>query len=203
MTDTTLYGALNSGHSFKVRLLLLMAGVEHRYVAIDIGQPRAERPAEFRAVSPFGEVPVLVEAGRVTAQSNALLLHLSRKTGVLGASDEAGWTAITSWLFWEANRIGRSYPNLRWYRRFDGTGDPALVRWFEETAITDLDRMEQELADLPFLLGNATIADLSLAGYLLYGDDVGLDMSRWPAVMAWLERIRALPGYRAPLEIMG
>ena len=63
--------------------------------------------------------------------------------------------------------------------------------------------MEQELADRPFLLGNATIADLSLAGYLLYGDDVGLDMSRWPAVVAWLDRIRALPGYRAPLEIMG
>ncbi|WP_106753659.1 glutathione S-transferase family protein [Pannonibacter carbonis] len=203
MDGITLYGALNSGHSFKVRLLLLMAGVPHHYVAIDISQPRDARPADFRSVSPFGEVPVLVQNGQNLAQSNALLLHLSRQTGVLGAEDEAGWTAITSWLFWEANRIGRSYPNLRWYRRFDDSGDPALVRWFEETARVDLDRMERELASRAFLLGHPTIADLSLGAYLLYGDDVGLDMNAWPAVMAWLDRIRALPGYRPPLDIMG
>jgi glutathione S-transferase len=200
--DLHLYGAVQSGHSYKVRLFLLLCGADHGYTAIDLTTPRDERPEPFRSLAPHGEVPLLVADGRVIAQSNAILLDLARQLRRYGGRDEAEWTAITAWLFWEANRIGRSYPNLRWYRRFDTSGDPGLVRWFHETAEADLDRLERALAHQPFLLGELTIADISCAGYLLYGDDVGLAMERWPHVLAWLERLRALPGFQPPLTAM-
>jgi len=202
MSELNLYGAQHSGHSYKVRLFLLLARIEHSYTAIDLRIPRSERPEPFRSRSPHGEVPVLVDDGSVIAQSNAILLHLARKYGQFGGGNELEWTGITSWLFWEANRIGRSYPNLRWYRLFEPSGEPALVSWFEETALADLDRLESELTRKPFLLGRLTIADLSCASYLLYGDDVGLDMARWPKVKDWLDRIRAISGFCPPLEAM-
>lgn len=180
-----------------------MARVEHDYTCIDIGTPRDQRPEPFRSIAPHGEVPVLLDDGQTLSQSNAILLHLARKFGPFGGVTEADWDEITSWLFWEANRIGRSYPNLRWYRRFDPSGAPDLVAWFHTTAEVDLDRLERQLADRSFLLQRPTIVDLACAGYLLYGDDVGLGMARWPGVSAWLDRIRALPGYRAPLDVMG
>lgn len=204
MTPPHLFGARQSGHSYKVRLFLLFAEVEHDYTSIDIGQPRDQRPEPFRSLAPHGEVPLLVDDGLVLSQSNAILLHLARKLERFGGASETEWSEITSWLFWEANRIGRSYPNLRWYRLFDASGAPDLVAWFKSTAEADLDRLERQLTGRAFIvLNRPTIVDLSCAGYLLYGDNVGLEMARWPRVDAWLERIRALPGYRAPLDVMG
>jgi glutathione S-transferase len=198
-----LYGSLQSGHSYKVRLMLLLSGVDHVYTPVDISIPRNKRPIEFQQMSPFGEVPVLVHDGVVLAQSNAILLHLARTTGHFSAKSEHNRDAIISWLFWEANRIGRSYPNLRYCRLFDKTTDPGLVAWFHITAEADLTRLNTELSEKPYLLGDITIADISCAGYLLYGDNVGLAIDRWPHVGAWLDRIRALPGWQHPADVMG
>lgn len=197
-----LYGAKNSGHSYKARLFLLLAKIPHAYRPVDLSVPRDKRPAAFRAVAKFGEVPVLVEDGRALVQSNAILLHLARRFRRFGANDEAGWDQVTSWLFWEANRIGRSYANLRYYRTFGGPVAPGLIDWFAETANLDLDRLDAELADRKFLAGEFSVADISCAGYLLYADCPGLEIARWKHVAAWLGRIRALPGYRAPQEAM-
>jgi glutathione S-transferase len=81
MGDLVLYGNHESGHSYKVRLFLTLAGVSHRYVRVDLDVPREARPEEFRRVSQFGEVPVLVAGGVPQAQSNALLLRLASETG--------------------------------------------------------------------------------------------------------------------------
>jgi glutathione S-transferase len=201
-TSLLLYGARNSGHAYKVRLFLLLAGIPHSYRPFDLSVPRDRRPAEFRGAAKFGEVPVLIENGRALVQSNAILLHLARKHRRFGAKDESGWDEITAWLFWEANRIGRSYANLRYHRAMNGGGAPDLVAWFEATAYDDLSRLDAELAGKTFLLGELTVADLSCAGYLLYADYPAIGIERWPHVAAWLDRIRALPRYRPPQDAM-
>ncbi len=67
------------------------------------------------------------------------------------------------------------------------------------------DIVEAHLKDRPFLVGDhATIADLSLAGYVFYpAEESGIDIgAAYPAIGAWRERIRALPGFRLPYELM-
>ncbi len=182
---------------------MLLEGIEHRYSAVDISLPRDQRPDDFRRVSLFGEVPVLLHDDQALVQSNAILLHLVRFRSRSDVGAKKQWDEITSWLFWEANRIGRSYPNLRWYRKFENAGDPGLIAWFESTAKSDLRRLNDELADKPFLLGVFSVVDISCAGYLLYGDDVGIDMRHYPHVSDWLERIRSLPGWQHPFACMG
>ena len=44
----------------------------------------------------------------------------------------------------------------------------------------------------------ATIADLSLCGYLFWPDEFGVDWNDYPAIATWLSRIEALPGYARP-----
>ncbi len=198
-----LWGALNSGHSYKVRMFLMLGDINHRYEAVSLSVPRQQRAAEFQEIARFGEVPVLQIGDEAITQSNAILLRLARETGLFGWNSAAECSLVESWLFWEANRIGRSYPNLRYCRLFDHSADAGLKLWFERTAADDLDQLNHELAGQNFLLGRVTIADLSCAGYLLYGDDPELDLSKWPHVAAWLDRIRALPGWEHPLEVMG
>ncbi|WP_342236032.1 glutathione S-transferase family protein [Inquilinus sp. OTU3971] len=203
MTLPLLYGNRDSGHSYKVRLFLALAGIAHDYVALDLAVPRAERPEPFRRASRFGEVPVLVTGDATLCQSDAILTYLAERTGRFGADSPAGWDEIRQWLFWEANRIGFSVPNLRFARRV-ATDTPAeVLRWLEARARADLDRLEEELARRDFLAGESpSIADIACAAYLWWLDEAGLTPLRWPAVQAWLGRLAALPGWRHPSELM-
>ncbi len=202
VNNIKLYGNRESGHSYKVRLFLRLADIEHDYEHVDITLPLEQRSKAFQAVARFGEVPVLMHDSQVLVQSNAILLHLARYFTKFGATDEQGFDAITSWLFWEANRIGRSYPNLRYCYLFDPGADQALVGWFERTAMEDLKRLDNELSNKSFILDTFSVADISCAGYLLYGADFGFDMSNWPHVTAWLDRIKAMKGWLPPRELL-
>jgi glutathione S-transferase len=153
-------------------------------------------------VSRFGEVPVLVADGNAIVQSNAILVHLMRATGRLAGGE--GTDRIVEWLFWEANRIGFSLPNLRLARHFGGDASPDVVDWLECRVRTDLDRLDTEFAKgKPFLTGESvSIADLSCSGYLYWADQAGIDVAAWRNVEGWLGRIRALDGWRAPHALL-
>lgn len=200
MDRPVLYGHPESGHSYKVKLALTLLGIEHEYREVDLAAPRAERRADWRAVSRFGEVPVLVTEGRPLVQSDAILLHLARATGRLGW--EIDPDRLTEWLFWEANRIGTSLPNLRWHLKW-GPRAEAVEVWLRDRLEADLERLDGELTDCPFLMGAAvSAADIACCGYLFFADQIGLDLGPWPALAAWLDRIRALPGWKHPYDLL-
>jgi glutathione S-transferase len=201
MAAPILYGNLESGHSYKVRLALTLLGIDHEYRIVDLDQPHEQRRADFRAVSPYGEVPVLVDDGVPLAQSNAILLHLARRSGRLGG--ELDQDLLTQWLFWEANRIGISVANLRHVLRWVPQTPDAVKAWLRARAVADLGHLDRVLAAKPFILGSSvTVVDLSCSGYLFWPDQAELDLREWPAVAAWLDRIRALPRWAAPYDLM-
>ncbi|MDQ0466414.1 glutathione S-transferase [Caulobacter ginsengisoli] len=201
MTDYILYGHRESGHSYKARLALTLLGLPHDYREVEVFLPREERRADWRAVSKFGEIPVLVAGGKAIVQSNAILLHLARTHGALGW--EVDPDRLTEWLFWEANRIGISLPNLRYALMWEPDTEPRVLGWLRQRMLADLARLEGEFAERPFLLGDAvSAADLSCCGYMFFADQAGVDLGDWPAVAAWLERIKALPGWKHPYELM-
>jgi glutathione S-transferase len=198
-----LYGNSGSGHSYKPALFLALAAISYEVRPVNLELPRVERSPDFRAASPYGEVPVLIEDGVALAQSNAILLHLARRHHRFGARDEAGWDLLTQWLFWEANRVGFSVPNLRAVYRFARDTPADVVRWLHARAMDDLGRLEGELQDKAFLLGTApTIADIACSAYLFWLDQAGIDVAELPAIGAWLDRIRALPGFRPAEELL-
>jgi glutathione S-transferase len=201
--DLILYGNRESGHSYKARLMLALTNTPHEYRPVDLSVPRDKRPAEFRAVSKFGEVPVLVDRSQVYVQSDAILLHLAHRTAKFFGRDAVDHDQVREWLFWEANRIGFSVPNLRFALRFVPDTKPEVLDWIRARALADLDRMNSEFADHKFLLGDIpTIADIACCGYLFWPEQAGLDLTHWPHVQRWLGDISALPGWQHPYDLM-
>ena len=201
--DLILYGNRESGHSYKVKLMLALTHTPHEYRPIDLFVEREKRPSDFRAVSKFGELPVLVDRGQAYVQSNAILLHLAQRTAKFFGRDAVDHDQIREWLFWEANRIGFSIPNLRFARRSAADTKPEVVDWIRARALRDLHRMESEFAQRKFLLGEfATIADIACCGYLFWSDQAGLDLAQWRHVQRWLRDISALPGWKHPYDLM-
>jgi len=198
-----LYVNRESGHSYKVALALRLMGVPYEQRAVDLNLPREQRAEEFRAAALFGEVPVLVdEDGLAVCQSNAILDYAARRYAKLDGRTPATRVRVREWLAWEANRLAMSFPHLRFSRRFT-RADPVLEAWWTQRMQADFDRLDGHLRETSFIVGDAaTIADISCCGYLFWADQAEVDLAPWPAIVAWLERIRSLPGWSAPYDLL-
>ena len=201
--QTILYCHHESGHSYKVALALTLMDVPFEQRAVDLNLARAKRPEDFRRASMFGEVPALIdEDGLAVCQSNAILDHVARRYHALDGATPAAKTRVREWLSWEANRIAMSLPHLRFSRRFTSAGE-ALESYWTGRMRSDLDRLDRALHESAFLVGETpTIADISCCGYLFWADQAEVDLAPWPAVGAWLERIRSQPRWRAPYDLL-
>lgn len=198
-----LFGHPESGHAYKVRLMLAVAGIPHDYESIDIFSPRESRPPEFRRHARFGEVPLLLDDGVGYTQSNAILIHLARKTRAWGAQDARLLQQCCEWLFWEANKIGMCLPQLRADKRFeDSRLEDGARRWLLKRYEHDVGLLDERLAETgAFILGDEVgIADFALCGYLSYAEEAEVFVP--DHVSGWLTRISDLTGWQAPYDLL-
>ena len=199
-----LFGNRESGHSYKASLMLWFAGIGHEYTEIDIDTPREARPEPFRTLAKYGEVPLLLHDKHPYVQSNAILIHLAEHSGVMGGESPQRLERVREWLFWEANRIGFSLPNLRYGLKFTKGGlKPDVELMLRLRLDSDLERLEDELTDCrAFNLDDQpSAADLALCAYLYWADQASVNVP--PNVQAWLGRIASLPGWRHPYDPRG
>jgi glutathione S-transferase len=195
----TLYGSLDSGNCYKPRLLAAKLGQPFRHVEVN-SRDGSTRTADFLAKNPNGKVPLMeLEDGRLLWESNAMLLYLGEGTRFL-PTDRYERGVVHQWLFFEQY----SHEPYIAVRR-------ALVRYSERKALATPERlaetlaggnralgvMETQLAKTRFIAGpTLSVADIALFAYTQDAEYAGYDLGEFPAVVAWLDRIRADPGHR-------
>jgi glutathione S-transferase len=192
-----LYDYAASANCYKVRLLLALLRRPYERVPVDIfaGETLTEAYAEL---NPLRETPVLeLPSGQVVAQSNAILWYLAEGTPFLPPT-RVERALVHQWLAFEQERVMGGIGGPR-FRRL--TGRPPLpgrlALGAEALAVLDT-----HLGDRRWLVGGGcTIADVSVFGYAHVAADAGLEPGEH--VHAWLERIRALPGFTGGLEPYG
>lgn len=190
-----------SGHSYKVALMMQLTGYPWQPVFVDFFGG-ATRSPDYRALNEMAEAPVLVEDGRTLTQSGVILLHLAQRTGrfMEGDRDE-----ILRWLFWDNHKGSAQFGTLRFLMNFLAPEKrPAeVIGWMQGRARAPLKTLDGHLATRNWLAGeSATIADLSCCSYLFYPEPFGFERADWPHVDAWLARIQALPGWKHPYDLM-
>ncbi len=192
-----LYTGFGSGNSYKADLFLKLLAVP--YEAVPISIPKGEnRSPEFLALTPFGQIPVLVDDGRVITDSHAILCYLARAYGGVAADQwlpvEAEPLAqVMRWLSFSANEIqngptmARAVKLLRWPLDYD-----LAVK----KAYRALEIMDAHLAQRDWLATeNPTVADIACYPYLLLAAEGGVDTQPFAEVSAWLRRVEELPGF--------
>jgi glutathione S-transferase len=188
-----LYDYPASGNCYKVRLLLALLGREYERVNVDIfaGETLTD---EYAAINPLRETPVLeLESGERIAQSPAILWYLAEGTPFL-PDERVGRAHVLQWLAFEQERVMGGIGGPR-FRRL--TGRPPIEGRLAigEHALATLDA---QLAERDWLVGErCTIADVAVYGYGHVAGDAGLQPGSH--VRAWMERLRALPGFVADL----
>lgn len=206
MTDFTLDCFLESGNAYKAALMLELCGADWapRRVAFFTGETRSP---DFRAINIMGEVPVLthhkVDGDVVLSQSGTILDYLSREFDRFGPANEDERREILRWLLWDNHKLTSYTATFRFLSRFQNKTDDPVAQFFHARAVNAWKVLEAHLSDRDFVAsGHPTIADLSLCGYLYWPDQIGMEPAGYPNIMAWLDRIAALPGYKRPEDLM-
>jgi glutathione S-transferase len=190
------YDAPVSGNTYKVRLLLRQLKREHQVVRLDIvgGEVRTDA---FRKLNPFGRVPYIVDGDFGLAESNAILLYLARGTEMLPV-DPRQQALVQQWMFYEQIQIALSIGLPRLWRKFQVDIPQAVFDHYAPRGRAALKDLERHLANTPWLVGDRyTVADIALYAYTHMAEDAGHDLAALPAVSAWLDRVRAQPGFIA------
>ena len=205
MPEYRLHCFAQSGNSYKAALMLQLAGAGWAPVFIDFFNG-ANRSPEFRALNPMGEVPVLEHDGLVLAQSGVILDYLAGTLGRFGPRDEAGRREILRWILWDNHKLTSYNATWRFLTNFapEDKRSAEVIDFLAGRGRAALGVLDTHLAGRDWIVGEAmTIADLSCVGYMFYEDEFPIDWAAdYPAVTAWRERIRALPGWKHPYDLM-
>jgi glutathione S-transferase len=184
-----------SGHCHRVELALSLMGLPFDTIEVDLPQREHKRP-EFLAMSPFGQVPVLVDGETTLFDSNAILVYLATKYDVERRwlpADPQAQAHVQAWLSVAAGQIAFGPAAARVINLFRAPRDP---KESIERAHALLKVMDEQLATRPFLAGHApTLADIAGYSYVWAAPEGDVDLAPYPAVRAWLARVEALPGF--------
>jgi glutathione S-transferase len=194
-----LYYHPRSGHSHRVHLFLSILGVDCELITIDL-EGHQNRMPEFLAINPFAQIPVLDDEGVIIPDSNAIMVYLAKKFGRTDWLPETPReaAAVQHWLSAAAGELYRGPCSARMFTVWgdDLDADLAIRRAHEFLRLLDA-----ELGSREWLAGiRPTIADLAHYAYVAHAPEGNVDISGYRNIVAWLERMRALPGFIPLLE---
>jgi glutathione S-transferase len=194
----TLYSMQRSGNSYKVRLALEQLGMPYRLIEVDILKGESRTP-EFLAKNPNGQVPLLeVAPGRYLAESNAILWHLVSRSP-LRPEDRIDRAEALQWMFFEQHSIepnvGAAYFWLTLVKGGRELQRHALDDWMEE-GYRALGVMENHLKHHRYFASNRySVADIALYAYTHLAHECDYDLTAFPAIRDWLQRVAAQPAH--------
>lgn len=197
----TLYGSFLSAPTYKVGLMLALCGLKYDYRHIDLAKGQHKSP-EFLKINRYGQVPALVHDGFNMCQANTILEYLAEKTGKFGPANAEERQRIREWFVWESDRLEPGINRSRFFERF-AKPDQAVVDYHRKWAELGLGVLNDLLEGKDFLVGGLpTIADIAIYGVVAHMAEAKFDMTAWPQVKAWSERVTTLPGFRLPYDLL-
>lgn len=192
-----IYGDIQSGNCYKVKLLASLLDIEHEWIHVDILEGETNT-REFLSKNPNGKIPLLeLEDGHYLWESNAILNYLAEGSEFLPV-DNFERAKVLQWQFFEQYSHEPYIAVARYIAKYLGLPDNRKSEYEarQEGGHKALAVMETQLSRTPYLTGERlTIADISLYGYTHVAHEGGFDVTRYPAVCTWLKKIASHPKY--------
>jgi len=207
MANYQLYCFAQSGNAYRVALMLNLIGADWTPIWVDFFAGGVQRTPQFRTdINEMGEAPVLVHGKKKLTQSGVILSYLARQSGKFAPRGEDEENEALRWILFDNQKVNGYLGPFRFLKLFaKPPGEPAVLAFLKGRIDGNLAIVNKRLEKAPFILGSRpTIADISLVGYLYYPpEEFGFEIRKvHPAIGPWLDRIKALPGWGHPYDLM-
>lgn len=202
MSTFTLHGIFLSGPTYKLALMLSLCGQDFAYRHVDIRAGGHKNP-DFLALNRYGQVPVLEHGRDKLVQSGAALQYLAETLGSFEGSDEEIRQKAREWLFWDADKLSPGIYRSRLILKGLFQAEPAVAAHYRVMGEQALAQLAESLASHEFVAGDEpTIADIACWGVIAFAGEAGFDLSGYGPILAWAERMAALPGFKMPQDLL-
>ena len=207
MPEYQLYCFAQSGNAYRCALMLNLIGADWAPIWVDFFKGGETRTPKYRAdVNEMGEVPVLVHGARKLTQSGVILTYLAERSGKFLPQGEDERLEALRWIIFDNQKVNGFLGPFRFLKNFArAAAEPEVLKFLKGRIDASLAIVDKRLAGRAFILGERpTIADISLCAYLYYpAEEFGFDIrATYPNITAWLDRIKALPRWVHPYELM-
>ena len=192
-----IYGDTRSGNCYKLKLVCSLLQIEHEWIHTDILAGDTQTAA-FREKNPNAKIPLLeLENGECLSESNAILNYLASASALL-PEDPFLFARVLQWQFFEQYSHEPYIAVARFIARYLGMPEDRKAEYESKQAggHKALAIMEAQLAKSDYLVGESfSTADISLYAYTHVAEEGGFELSGYPAILRWLSRVQAQPGY--------
>ncbi|AEI63568.1 glutathione S-transferase family protein [Corallococcus macrosporus] len=181
----------------RVRWALEEAGLPYQVRLID---PKVQASADYRALQPFGQVPMLEDEGLVLFESGAIVLHIANKSDALLPANAAGRARAVTWLFAALNSIEIAIQPLAEVDLFFAQEEWAKLRrpGVVEALKKRLGELAASLGEREYLEDRFTAGDLMMVTVLRILRHTDL-LDGFPTLKAYKERCEARPAFQRAL----
>lgn len=180
----------------RVRWALEEAGLPYQTRLLEQGDQ--DKP-DYRALQPFGQVPIFEEDGRVLFESGAIVLHIGERAETLLPKDSDARARATQWLIAALNSIEPHIMNVALLDLFYADQEWAKLRRPSAVAFARhrLNSLANALGDKPYLDGGRfTAGDLMMTTVLRFLPELVGD----PRLAAYVARCTARPAFKRALD---
>ncbi len=181
----------------RTRIVLKEKDLDFDRILIDLPSKEQKEPW-FLAINPYGKVPVLVEAGTWVYESAICNEYLEDKYPTPTLTPSAPAARAEMRLLIEMCNSQFVPPIIRLLytsRKPAEEQDPERMTRNRDRLNALFPQLEERLRNQDYLMGDYSLADLTFTPFLGLGDLLGIDLSPFPKVAAWAERLKSRPSY--------
>jgi glutathione S-transferase len=191
-------GARGNTRDLRVLWALEEMGLPYQIVGMDHPNHDLDSPS-YRALNPFGQIPMIDDDGVVVTESGAILLYLARKSGKLLPRDLAGEAQVLRWSIAALNTIEVPVLTL-WFVNLSGGKGSKPSEALHDWAGMRLMQLDGWLANRQFIATDAfTVADILMTHVLGGGTDSAL-LEQHANILAYRARCSDRPAWKKTLD---
>jgi glutathione S-transferase len=198
----TLYDAVPSSNSDRVKIVLQEKGLPYDRVTLDLAKKEQKQP-EFLKLNPYGKVPVINDDGRVLFESCIINEYLDEKYRQPALMPEDPYLRGRGRVLvdYGLNYTHEPYWALRGEMlEKDSERNSTVMEEKRQTLRKLLQYLEDALEERSYFLGDISLTDIDILPRFLRMESYGaLPASSLPRLSAWLQRMKARPSVKAIL----
>jgi glutathione S-transferase len=188
-----------SGNCYKIRLASRQLGIPIALKDYGVHAGDTRKP-EYLAKNPNGRVPMLeLDDGRCLPESGAILWYLAEGSALI-PKDPWQRAQMLNWMFFE-QYSHEPYIAVTRFLLTEATPETlekrrASIPGLQARGRAALGVMDTHLSKNAWFSGERYgLADIALYAYTHAADEGGYDLTDYPAVSMWCQRVRSQPGH--------
>jgi glutathione S-transferase len=179
--------------SLAANIALREAGIPFELVKVSHRTHKTSDGVDFTQINSKGYVPALVlDTGELLTENTALLQYIADLNPDAHLAPPAGTLEryrLSEWLAYLNSEVHKSFSPL-----FAPNASEDMKQYARDNLTKRLGWLAQQLGSKPYLLGEQfTVADAYLFVTLSWSGLAGVDLSPWPTLKAFQERVAARP----------